>query len=92
TPWRAFGLAIVAVAAMGANCGAQSADETLKAFAVHVARTPLPDWGAGAGIYLGDGLVLTAAHVVGSSWLTRPRVMIGTATYATRAVKEGQFE
>lgn len=92
TPWRALGLAILAATVTSANCRAQQADETLRAFAVHVARTPLPDWGAGGGIYLGDGLVLTAAHVVGSSWLTRPRVLIGTATYATRAVKEGQLE
>jgi len=92
TPWRALCIAVLAAMATGASCGAQTADETLKAFAVHVARTPLPDWGAGAGIYLGDGLVLTAAHVVGQSWLTRPRVITGAATYTARAVKEGQFE
>ncbi|MDR3466909.1 MAG: serine protease [Xanthobacteraceae bacterium] len=73
-------------------CRAQAPDDTLQAFAVHVARTPLPDWGAGAGIYLGNGMVLTAAHVVGQSWLTRPRITVGAGGYPTRAIKEGRFE
>jgi hypothetical protein len=89
---RALCVAIIAATATIPLSRAQPADETLQAFAVHVARTPLPDWGAGGGIYLGDGLVLTAAHVVGQSWLTRPRIMVGTAAYAARAVKEGRFE
>jgi len=91
-PARAFGVVVCAVMAATQPCRAQGSDDTLKAFAVHVARTPLPDWGTGAGIYLGGGLVLTAAHVVGHSWLTRPRVVVGTVSYAARALKEGRFE
>lgn len=91
-PLRAFCLATISVAAAASACRAQALDDTLQAFAVHVARTPLPDWGAGAGIYLGNGMVLTAAHVVGRSWLTRPRILIGADGYPASAVKEGRFE
>jgi S1-C subfamily serine protease len=86
-----FCLATLTVAGVQV-CRAQPPDDTLLAFAVHVVRTPLPDWGAGAGIYLGNGLVLTAAHVVGQSWLTRPRITVGADGYPTRAIKEGRFE
>lgn len=93
---RALGVALFAVVAACQACQgqepAQPPDETLKGFAVQVARTPLPDWGAGGGVYLGNGLVLTAAHVVGPSWLTRPRVVIGTTSFTTRTVKEGRLE
>ncbi len=88
----ALGVAGIAAGLGALPCHAETPEDSLLAFAVHVARTPLPDWGAGAGIYLGNGLVLTAAHVVGQSWLTRPRIIIGARSYAARAVKEGRFE
>ena len=49
-------------------------------------------WGPGYGIYLGKGLFLTAAHVVGRAWMTRPKVVIAGQDYPTRVVKEGSFE
>jgi hypothetical protein len=36
-------------------------------------------------------LFITAAHVVGRSWLTRPKVAIAGQEYPTRVVKEGSF-
>jgi hypothetical protein len=71
---------------------AENADDSLVAYAVNVHRTPMQSWGPGYGIYLGSGLFITAAHVVGHAWLTRPKVAIAGQEYPTRVVKEGSFE
>jgi hypothetical protein len=70
---------------------AQNLDESLLAYAVNVHRTPVQSW-PGYGIYLGNGLFITAAHVVGRAWLTRPKVVIAGQDYSTSVVKEGSFE
>lgn len=70
---------------------AQNADDSLLAYAVNVHRTPVQTW-PGYGIYLGKGFFLTAAHVVGRAWMTRPKVVIAGLEYPTRVVKEGSFE
>jgi hypothetical protein len=72
-------------------CWAQGADDSLLAYAVNVHRTPVQSW-PGYGIYLGKGLFITAAHVVGRAWMTRPKVVIAGQEYPTRVVKEGSFE
>jgi hypothetical protein len=41
---------------------------------------------------LGNGLVLTAAHVVGSAARTRPSVRIAGMDLPAKAVKEGNVE
>ena len=69
-----------------------NADESLLAYAVNVHRTPMQTWGPGYGIYLGKGLFITAAHVVGRAWLTRPKVVIAGQEYPTQVIKEGSFE
>ena len=46
----------------------------------------------GYGIYLGKGLFITAAHVVGRAWMTRPKVVIAGQEYPTSVVKEGSLE
>jgi hypothetical protein len=66
-------------------------DESLRDFAVNIHRTPMQPW-PGYGISLGKGLFITAAHVVGRGWMTRPKVVIAGREYATRIVKEGSFE
>ena len=71
---------------------AQGADDTLLPYAVSIHQTPMQSWGPGAGIYLGKGLFITAAHVAGRSWLTRPKIAIAGSEYPTRVVKEGSFE
>jgi hypothetical protein len=70
---------------------AQNADDTLLVYAVNVHQTPTQTW-PGYGIYMGHGLFLTAAHVVGRAWWTRPKVVIGEVEYPTQVVKEGSFE
>jgi hypothetical protein len=39
-------------------------DQSLRLYAVHVIRVPTEPW-TGSGVYLGHGLVITAAHVAG---------------------------
>jgi hypothetical protein len=70
---------------------ADSIDDSLLAYAVNVHRTPVQSW-PGYGIYLGNGLFITAAHVVGRAWMTRPKIVIAGREYPTRVVKEGTFE
>lgn len=65
---------------------------SLLPYAVGIHRTPMQSWGPGAGIYLGNGLVLTAAHVVGRAFLTRPKVIIAGQEIEASTVKEGSFE
>src|SRR5665213_799556 len=73
-------------------CLAENADDSLLVYAVNIHQTPMQSWGPGYGIYLGKGLFITAAHVAGRSWLTRPKVAIAGHEYPTRVVKEGSFE
>ena len=65
-----------------------NADEQDEGFLVYAVNIEMPSW-RGNGIYVGKGLFLTAAHVVGRGWLTRPKIVIGGQPYPTRVVKEG---
>jgi hypothetical protein len=64
------------------------ADQQGETFLVYAVNIDMRAW-RGNGIYIGKGLFLTAAHVVGRSWFTRPKIVIGDQTYPTRVVKEG---
>lgn len=70
---------------------AQDASETLLPYAVNIHRTPVQSW-TGYGIYLGGGVFITAAHVVGRSWMTWPKIVIAGVEFPTKVVKEGTFE
>jgi hypothetical protein len=73
---------------------AQSADDDLQLYAVNVVKTPpLEKQITGYGIYLGQGIVITAAHVVGH-WplLTHPRVLIAGQDLPATIIKQGSFE
>jgi S1-C subfamily serine protease len=85
-------VALVCVFLFSAAAHAESPEDSLLLYAVAIRRTPLPDWGSGAGIYLGQGLVITAAHVVGRSFLTRPKIVIADSEFGATAIKEGSFE
>lgn len=76
----------------GRSCLADEADDALQIFAVNIHHTPMQAWGPGYGIYLGNGLFVTAAHVAGRSWLTRPKVAIAGRAFPTSVVREGSFE
>jgi S1-C subfamily serine protease len=67
---------------------AQGTDESLRIYAVNIVRHPEEPW-TGYGVYLGKGLVLTAAHVVGSAARTHPSVRIAGLDLPAQAIKEG---
>src|SRR5215470_5497513 len=88
---RRLGCAALAVAVTPTLGRAQSDQADLKAFAVHINRTPQQPW-PGYGVYLGNGLILTAAHVAGDFAQTKPRVAIGGQDLPAELVKQGSLE
>jgi hypothetical protein len=90
--WARLACLIIMMGLLTVTSTAQNADDnTLLSYAVNVHRTPTQAW-PGYGIYVGHGLFITAAHVVGRAWWTRPKVAIGEVEYPTQVVKEGSFE
>jgi hypothetical protein len=81
----------VAVLAPLACAHAQSTDDSLRVYAVYILQDPPQSW-TGYGIYLGKGLVITAAHVVGRASQTKPSVRIAGMDLPAKAIKEGSFE
>jgi hypothetical protein len=77
---------------LGSPVRAENADDSLLVYAVNIHQTPMQTWGPGYGIYLGKGLFITAAHVAGRTWFTRPKVAIAGTEYPTKVVKAGDFE
>jgi hypothetical protein len=55
---------------------AEPADDSLHLYAVDIWQDPPQSWGPGRGVYLGNGLVITAQHVIGSAARTKPSVRI----------------
>lgn len=74
------------------SVGAVRADDTAdpQAVAVNIHRTPVQSW-PGYGIYLSDGLVVTAAHVAGHGLFTHPKVVFRGQELPTTVIKEGSF-
>jgi hypothetical protein len=83
-------LAVATIASVG-FAQAQSTDDSLRIYAVNILQDPPQPW-TGYGIYLGKGLVITAAHVVGSASRTKPSVRIAGMDLPANAIKEGNFE
>jgi Trypsin-like peptidase domain len=71
---------------------ADPADDSLRIYAVDIWQDPPQSWGAGRGVYLGKGLVLTAQHVVGSVGHTKPSVRIAGMDLPAKAIREGNVE
>jgi hypothetical protein len=70
---------------------AQVTDDSLRLYAVNIILNPPPAYTL-YGIYLGRGLIITAAHVVGSAAHTSPTVRIAGLDLPAQAIKEGSFE
>jgi len=81
----------MAVALTATLSEAQSDPFGLTAIAVHINRTPKQSW-PGYGIYLGNGLVLTAAHVAGDVAETKPHVIIAGQDLPATLVKQGSLD
>ena len=86
-----LGCAGLAVAFTPTPVRAQSDQADLKAFAVHINRAPQQSW-PGYGIYLGNGLILTAAHVAGDVAQTKPHVVIAGQDLPAQLVKQGSLQ
>ncbi len=86
-----LGCAMLAAALAPTWARAQSADADLEPFAVHVNRMPRQPW-PGYGIYLGNGLILTASHVPGIFASTKPHVVIAVQDLPAGLVKEGALD
>ena len=89
-----FATALFLAATASASLGfahAQSTDDSLRLYAVNIVQDPPQSW-TGYGIYLGRGLVITAAHVVGSASRTKPSVHIAGLDLPATAIREGSFE
>ena len=88
----AIGLSAAVAVLVPVGCAAaQPTDNSLLVYAVHIVQHPPQSW-TGYGIYLGNGLVITAAHVVGLAYRTKPSVRIAGLELPATAVKEGAYE
>lgn len=85
------GCAALAIALTPVPVRAQTDPAALTALAVHINRTPQQSW-PGYGIYLGNGLILTAAHVAGEVAETKPRVVIAGQDLPATLVKQGSLD
>jgi len=82
--WCCFAAATLA-AVGGAH--AQSTDDSLRIYAVDIWQDPPQSWGPGRGVYLGKGLILTAAHAVGSVARSKPSVRIAGMDPPAKAIR-----
>ena len=80
----------VAAAAVAGSAYSQNTDEALRLYAVHIDRTQSTPLN-GYGVYLGNGFVITAAHVVGGGDATKPQVKIAGERLPTQVVKDGDL-
>jgi hypothetical protein len=87
----AIGFVIAGASAELASAQALPDDADLISFAVHINRTPPQSW-PGYGVYLGNGLILTAEHVPGRFARTKPHVLFAGQDLPAALVKEGGFE
>lgn len=87
-----FGLALATLFVSTASFAADSSgDAELKQYAVHINRTPRQAW-PGYGIYLGNGLVITAAHVPANVAETKPHVVIAGEDLPAALVRRGSLD
>jgi hypothetical protein len=68
---------------------ADPADESLRLYATHILQDAAAKSRTGYGIYLGRGLIITAAHVVKSA---QPGVHIAGLDLPAGIVKQSAFE
>src|SRR5262249_6566256 len=79
---------IAAILAESAH--SEDADDAFRLYAVHIDRTQMQPLN-GYGVYLGNGIIITAAHVVGGGDATKPQVKFAGEYLPTKVVKDGDF-
>ncbi len=84
-------LLLASNAADAAAATVHAGDADLIETAAHVNRTPKQSW-PGYGVYLGNGLVITASHVPAAFARSKPHVVVGGQDFATSLVKEGTLD
>ena len=86
-----LGFIIIVATAISQPLQAQSLDHTFDIYAVNVVKTtPFQNPSTGFGVYLGNGTVITAFHVIGRwGFLKKPHVLIAGQNLPARIIKEG---
>jgi hypothetical protein len=90
-----FSLIMAAISTRSAAMDAAPDDDhSFQIYAVNVAKTPpFAKPFTGYGVYLGQGMFLTAAHVIGHwPFLTSPRVLVAGQDLPVTILKQGSFE
>jgi hypothetical protein len=82
---------VAAVLALLISARAEDTDESLRIYAANIVQHPEQSW-TGYAIYLGNGAIITAAHVVGQASRTSPSVKIAGLDLPARIIREGDFE
>jgi Trypsin-like peptidase domain len=82
-------LSVIGFIALGQATYAQDSDQSLKLYAVHILDGTSPI-GHGNGVYLGRGLVITAAHVA-APYLKAITIGIGAQRLPAQVLKRGDF-
>jgi hypothetical protein len=84
----------VTAANISTPAASENADDSLRIYAVNVVHTlPFKSPSIGYGVYLGEGAVLTAAHVLGRyAFATNPRVLIAGQDLPAKIIKQGSLE
>ncbi len=85
-----FLAAMLTILASTGQARPDAPSDRLKPFAVNIIRSKPQSW-PGYGVYLGEGLVLTAAHVPGHARDGDPSVVIAGKTLKATFAKEGEF-
>jgi hypothetical protein len=83
-------LGIIAPAMLTLPAHPEEADQSLRLYAVHIVGVPKQSV-SGYGVYLGKGLVMTAAHVAGSGLSHSVHVQIGSQELPSEILKRGKF-
>ena len=81
---------VLAAAILAASARGQNADDEFRLYAVHIHRSGY-DKSSGFGVYLGRGVVLTAAHVAGLGIWREPKVEIAGKMLPATVLKDGHF-
>ncbi len=88
--WSSF----IVAALVSVPVHAQNPEDELRVYSVGVINiAPFKNPFSGYGVYLGQGVVITAAHVVGHwALFTSPRILIAGQELPAKVIKKGSFE